>query len=149
MSEVELPESAKNPTRPLTERQENFCREYMRDLNVQGAYVRAGFSGKDAKSNAYRVYKLPQVQARIEELKAQRLADNRVTIERVRDSLLQLAIDAGEQGQVHAAARCWELLGKYLGMFNQVPVGVVVARSAEELDREITRLRTLVDDEKK
>ena len=37
----------------LTERQEVFCNEFIKDLNAVQAAIRAGYSTQHAKKNAY------------------------------------------------------------------------------------------------
>lgn len=56
----------------LTLRQDQFCREFLLDLNATRAAIRAGFSAKTAKSIGSRLMSLHEVRARIEELRTER-----------------------------------------------------------------------------
>jgi len=56
----------------LTDKQEQFCHEYLIDLNGADAAIRAGYSAKGAKQIASENMQRPHVAARIAELKARR-----------------------------------------------------------------------------
>lgn len=59
----------------LTERQEAFCNEYLKDFNATQAYLRAGFSAKTedtAAVLAWRLLRIDKISARIDELKQER-----------------------------------------------------------------------------
>ena len=56
----------------LTDKQELFAREYLKDLNATQAAIRAGFSAKTANRTASENLSKPDTQSRIAELKAQR-----------------------------------------------------------------------------
>jgi len=84
----------------LSERQEHFCHEYLVDLNGTRAVIRTpGYTENpgSAASQAWELLRMPKVQRRIRELKAEtfhRLAVNR---ERVLEGLAELAFsDIGE-----------------------------------------------------
>ena len=53
----------------LTERQEVFCNEFIKDLNAVQAAIRAGYSTQHAKKNAYTLLRQPRISERISELK--------------------------------------------------------------------------------
>lgn len=57
--------------KPLTARQDQFCREYLLDLNATQAAMRAGFSGKTAKVIAHQLMAQPKIGARITELRSE------------------------------------------------------------------------------
>lgn len=57
----------------LNQKQELFCREYLVDSNGTQAAIRAGYSAKTAGSQAFDLLQKPEIKARIEELKAERL----------------------------------------------------------------------------
>lgn len=75
----------------LTEKQKNFCHEYLIDLNAVAAYKRAGYSVKDnaARAGASTLLTNPNIQAevqRLQELRARRTditADN--TLKRIHE----------------------------------------------------------------
>lgn len=134
----------------LTHKQALFCEEYMRDHSVMGAYVRAGFKSKHANSNAYRLFKTELVQKRIEELKAIRAAENALTVNMVRDRLVEIATNASKEGRHSAAIRAWELLGKYLGMFvERSQVHVTSGRTQAEVDAEIAHITKVLGEAQK
>lgn len=56
----------------LTDKQELFAREYLKDLNATQAAIRAGYSVKSAQEQASRLLSNVMVQSRISELKAGR-----------------------------------------------------------------------------
>lgn len=56
----------------LTDKQELFAREYLKDLNATQAAIRAGYSVKSAQEQASRLLSNIMVQSRISELKADR-----------------------------------------------------------------------------
>lgn len=101
------------PNRPLTARQEAFCREYVVDRNGAAASVRAGYSEKTAKVVACNLLKDRRVLARIHDLhqQAAALAERKfeVTAERVIEELAKVGfasmrqfviIDANGQPQI-------------------------------------------------
>lgn len=56
----------------LSDKQERFAREYLKDLNATQAAIRAGYSAKTANAQVGRLLVNVGIQARIEELKAAR-----------------------------------------------------------------------------
>ncbi|MEM9116871.1 MAG: terminase small subunit [Cyanobacteria bacterium P01_F01_bin.56] len=60
---------AKNPKTGLTDKQEQFCREYLKDFNATAAYIRAGYSakGESARRAASRLLTNVDVQVRLAE----------------------------------------------------------------------------------
>ena len=81
-----MPEKKRNEF-GLTELQERFCQEYLKDLNGTRAYIRAGYSAKPdvARVAAYRLLAKPEIQERIQQLMSER--SNRTQIEA--DSVLR------------------------------------------------------------
>ncbi|MGV3346401.1 terminase small subunit [Enterobacteriaceae bacterium LUAb1] len=57
----------------LTDKQELFCREYLKDLNATQAAIRAGYSEKTANEQASRLLANVNVQSFVAELKAIRV----------------------------------------------------------------------------
>ncbi|HCR2156153.1 TPA: terminase small subunit [Enterobacter asburiae] len=57
----------------LTDKQELFAREYLKDLNATQAAIRAGYSEKTAKQVGYENLTKPHVLELVAELKAQRI----------------------------------------------------------------------------
>lgn len=56
----------------LTDKQEQFCREYLIDLNATQAAIRAGYSEKTARSISNTLLTKVDIQNRISELKSER-----------------------------------------------------------------------------
>jgi phage terminase small subunit len=50
------------------DRHELFCQEYLKDLNITQAGIRAGYSTKSAKQHCSKLFAKPEVQERIEYL---------------------------------------------------------------------------------
>ena len=70
-----MPRPTKKPkqsgsNRPLTARQEKFCREYLIDLNQRAAAMRAGYSGRGADKIAHDLIRDPRVMAFIAKARA-------------------------------------------------------------------------------
>lgn len=129
----------------LTDRQERFCVEYIKDLNKEKAYVRAGYSGAP-QGNVTRLFNKPVVQKRIAELQAMKFAEAKLTVGKVEESLVRIAESAEAEGRYAAAIRAWELLGKYLGMFvERAELTIHSDKTEEELDAEINRLSHMID----
>lgn len=62
----------------LTDKQERFCAEYMKDLNATQAAIRAGYSEKTATVIGYENLTKPHIQSKIEALKKIRAQENKV-----------------------------------------------------------------------
>ena len=104
----------------LSQKQKRFGREYMVDLNVAAAYVRAGYSEKGAQSGGSRLLRDPRIQAYIAELEAEATERAGLTIDGVLNNLREDRDAARAAGQYGPAVRADELLGKYLAMFTDV-----------------------------
>jgi phage terminase small subunit len=119
----------------LTPKQEQFCQEYMIDLNATKAAERAGYSVKTANEQGSRLLANVSIQARMSELKTKRAEKIEVT----QDYVLKVIIDTIERCQQaepvmmrdgnawiesgeykfdsQAVLKGAELLGKHLAMF--------------------------------
>lgn len=75
----------------LTPRQQQFCAEYLIDLNATQAAIRAGYSAKGANVTAAQLLAKPNISAHIAELKQQRINDTGVTAARVIEELALIA----------------------------------------------------------
>lgn len=60
-------EQGQEQPEPLTPKQDEFCRQYLVDLNGAAAARRAGYSIKSAGDTAYELLKDPRIEARIRE----------------------------------------------------------------------------------
>lgn len=82
-------------TKPaLTPKQEQFCREYLIDLNATQAAIRAGYSAKTAQQQGSRLLLNVVIAARIAELKGDRAeraaAKLEITADRVLEELARI-----------------------------------------------------------
>lgn len=75
----------------LTAKQEQFCLEYLIDLNATQAAIRAGYSEKTAKDIACENLAKPNISARIAELQAERQERTKVTGDMVIQELAKMA----------------------------------------------------------
>lgn len=108
--------------RPLTGKQEAFVKWYVSgvvNFNGQEAARRAGYSGNDntLRAIASETLTKPNVAAAVAKAKAKALSGADVTVENVLRKLIVIQEKALDAGQYAPAARCTELLGKYLKMF--------------------------------
>lgn len=72
-------------------RWETFCQEWLIDLNQKQAYIRAGYSPKNAEGGASALCAKDKVRARMDELLAERSKRTGVTQDRVVRELARLA----------------------------------------------------------
>lgn len=131
--------------KPLTPKQEAFCREYLIDLNASQAAVRAGYRG-DPNTVGPRLLANVGVRSLIDRLMAeraervQRTADDVLKdIHKVKDACMAEAFDQqGNAGMVDpkAALKALELEGRHLKMFTdkiEVEVGDSLAARLERV----------------
>ena len=145
----------------LTNKQQTFCNEYLKDLNATQSAIRAGYSKHSADVQGPRLLGNVRVFNEIERLKLERAKSLRVdqayvingiqdTIEKCRQLRpVDVEID-GEVKTVHVpmdiqgALRGLELLGRHLAMFTDKTVNTntnLEALSDAELTRELTRAK--------
>lgn len=103
----------------LTAQRQRFCQEYIIDLNGTAAAIRADYAQSNARAQASRLLKHPEVAARIAELMASRSAAVEVTQTMVIEGLLKEARHEGEGSTHSARVTAWTNLGKHLGMFRE------------------------------
>jgi phage terminase small subunit len=75
----------------LNDQQRLFCREYLVDLNVTKAYIRAGYGASGAASNAYRLMEKDEIKDFISELEAHRVSSADVSAATILRELNRLA----------------------------------------------------------
>ncbi|MBS1988744.1 terminase small subunit [Candidatus Dependentiae bacterium] len=123
----------------LKDKQEIFCKEYLKDLNGTQAAIRAGYSEKTANRIASEILSKPVIRTRIKELMDERSKNILIDSEYVVSSLINVATrcqqgepvmvwdpeakcmkETGEwQFDSTGANRALELIGKHLGMFTE------------------------------
>lgn len=75
----------------LSPKQENFCKQYLIDLNGAQSAIRAGYSKKTAKEQATRLLTNVHIKKKIDELIAKRDAKTEVTADRILAELGKIA----------------------------------------------------------
>ena len=77
----------------LTELEERFCQEYLKDLNGTQAYLRTGYKcQKDsAKVNSCRLLAKPEIQERISQLMEERSKRTKIEADRVLQEIAKIA----------------------------------------------------------
>ncbi|MCE7614207.1 terminase small subunit [Vibrio fluvialis] len=74
----------------LTDKQDMFCREYLKDLNATQAAIRAGYSEKTANRIAAENLSKPVIQDRISELKSARIEEVKIDANYVLNRLVEI-----------------------------------------------------------
>ena len=113
-------------TEELSQKQKRFGREYMVDLDVPAAYVRAGYSEKSARSAGGRLLRDSRMKAYIAELGAKAEEQASLDQSQVIKNLIEDRKDARAAKQYGPAVRADELMGKHFAMFTDVSKNVVV-----------------------
>lgn len=75
----------------LNLKQEQFCQEYIIDLNATQAYIRAGYEEKSANVTSSQLLANPKVQLRIQELMDERARRTEITQDKVLTELWSIA----------------------------------------------------------
>lgn len=101
----------------LSAKQEQFCREYLLDLNATQAAIRAGYSPKTAQEQASRLLSNVIVVERVAVLKQERANKVARTAQDVLNDIIAVTTQAHEEGDLKTALKGLELQGKHLGMF--------------------------------
>lgn len=119
----------------LTDKQEQFCQEYLIDLNATQAAIRAGYSEKTANEQGARLLANVSIQTRLKELQSARQERTEITqdyvlktivdtIERCKQAEPVMIKEDGEwveSGEYkfdsQAVLKGAELLGKHLAMW--------------------------------
>ena len=99
----------------MTPKQSRFCEEYIIDLNATQAAIRSGYSEKTAGAVGFENLKKPEIQKKVEELKAAATEKAEVSVQDVLCGIRSIAEDEGATNRDKLKA--WELLGRYNGMF--------------------------------
>ena len=120
----------------LSPKRRAFCQEYVVDRNATQAYIRAGYSKNGASQGAERLLRNVEVRALIAELEEALAKRTELTAADVLAGIRGTA--EVPVGEVPAATRLrsWELLGKYLGLWNEA----AEAGSGESLVERLERL---------
>jgi len=103
--------------RELTPKQRKFVYEYMIDMNATQAAKRAGYSEKTAHVIANELLNKTLIQAEIKKRQADKESASAITAEFVLTGIRQVHDMAVAAGNLHAANKSLELLGRHLAMF--------------------------------
>lgn len=123
----------------LTDKQEQFCQEYLVDLNATQAAIRAGYSSATAQQMGSENLSKPVVHARIAALKSERAEKLNIDTEWVLKRLVAISdrclqaepvlewdydtkgmIETGEyKFDSNGANKATELIGKHIGFFEK------------------------------
>lgn len=84
--------NGQSPGEPaFTDKQRQFCREYLVDLNATQAAIRAGYSKKTARGTAWQLLQKPEIQAEIQRLMDKRANRTEITADRVLMEIARVA----------------------------------------------------------
>lgn len=134
----------------LTPQQEQFCQEFIKDLNALRAAIRAGYGEQHAKKNAWQIVRNPNVSARIAELKAEQTKRTKIEADDILRRLVRIAEKTEQEGDYNAAIRSLELLGKHQAMWTEknitemnVQNAFATGNSEEDIQRDVERLKKI------
>ena len=98
-------------------RREQFCQQYVVDLNQTQAAIRAGYSAKTANVKGSQLMGFPEVAARVAELQAAVAERNEISVDQIASQLDEDRSLAYQQGQASAAVQASTQKGKLGGLF--------------------------------
>lgn len=149
----------------LNPKQQDFCREYLIDLNGKQAAIRAGYSQKTAEVQASRLLSLAKVQAYLKTVMDERSKRTEITQDYVLNTIVSTVercqqaepvMERNQDGDMQPTGeykfdatnvlKGSELLGRHLGMWNDK---LKIAHSFEqmsdeELEAEIASLKSSI-----
>lgn len=117
----------------LTQKQNLFCIEYLKDFNVAQSALRAGYSPKTARQTGHENLTKPNISEKIRQIKAESLDNAKIDLQRVLNELGRIAfcsirgcIDASKSGIVfHGAKDIPDDLWPCISEIAQLPGGRV------------------------
>ena len=134
----------------LTDRQEIFCTEFIKDLNAIAAAKRAGYGKLSAERNAYKFLKHEAIRKRIEELKEESFKRTAIDSDDILRRLVRIADRTEQEGDFNAAIRSLELLGKHKALWTEKTINETTVKNAfatgnseEDVQRDIERLKKI------
>ena len=101
----------------LTDKQEMFCLEYLKDLNGTQAAIRAGYSEDSARQIATENLSRPSIENRLQQLMAERTKKVNIEVEDILSDILETRREAAEMQKLNERLKANELLGKYKKMW--------------------------------
>jgi septum formation inhibitor-activating ATPase MinD len=132
-------------------RHERFAQLVASGIRPQNAYVSVGFSKNGAHQSAGRTLRIASVKARVVELQAAAADSSTAAVrfdhDRVLGRLDELSRVAQEKGQLSAAVRAEELIGRARGLFVERSENVSVDMRAE-LEKQLEQIVLASGDQK-
>lgn len=101
----------------LTDKQEMFCLEYLKDLNGTQAAIRAGYSEDSARQIATENLSKPSIENRLQQLLKERTKAVNIEIDDILQDIIDTRKVAAEQDKHSDRLKANELLGKYKKMW--------------------------------
>lgn len=101
----------------LTDKQERFCEEYLVDLNITAAMIRAGYSESYAKDQGYKMSVNVGIQNKIAELK--KASSERLEIDADKLTAFFQSIMNNEESRDTDRIKAAENLGKRIGYYEE------------------------------
>jgi len=112
--------------------------------------MRAGYSPKHARNNAYTLTQDPAIVQRIAELKSEQTKRTKIEADDILRRLVRIADKTEQEGDYNAAIRSLELLGKHQAMWTDKNITEMEVRNAfatgnsdEDIARDIERLKRI------
>ena len=112
--------------------------------------MRAGYSPKHARNNAYALTQDPAIVQRIAELKSEQTKRTKIEADDILRRLVRIADKTEQEGDYNAAIRSLELLGKHQAMWTERNITEMEVRNAfatgnsdEDIARDIERLKRI------
>ncbi len=129
--------------KPLTNKQEMFCLEYLIDLNATQAAIRAGYSVKTAKDIACENLAKPNIQARIAEAMKERAEKTKIDaayVLKMSNELLLRCMVEDEGFSPSGAGKALDLIGKHVDVqaFNEKATTETTIKVSDSLAARLT-----------
>ncbi len=125
------------PRRALNPRQERFCHYFALYANALVAAQEAGYSGKSAKHQGYRLLRTDRVRHRIRAIHAEHAHDFAGGADAMIGKLEAVYRRAIHNHHFHTAARCVELQARLAAMKNRkdpLPVLPTLAKASQNIN---------------
>lgn len=131
----------------LTEKQNQFVKEYVVDWNGTQAYIRAGYVGGSrnsvARTESSRLLANPNIQEAIAIEKARIARSKSITVEEIADGLRREAMAFGAEGELQtvpssARVQAWVNLGKLAGFFIEKTQSLSVSVDQEQVQQALS-----------
>jgi phage terminase small subunit len=110
---------AKNKETGLTDKQDDFCHQYIIDKNGEQAALRAKYAKKSARMQAARLLTKANIRARIDQLQAKLSEKLDLTVENLAKDFIKLRNASEEAKDRVNWNRANENLAKHIGFYEQ------------------------------